>query len=64
MVDRDEGVEFLFLRPLVIAICDGMGGRLTSDVLDYIVWLFALEGWPFILAVLWLMLALHIAGIG
>ncbi|MCB1970835.1 MAG: EamA family transporter [Geminicoccaceae bacterium] len=34
-------------------ICDGMGGRLTSDVLDYIVWLFALEGWPFILAVLW-----------
>lgn len=50
-------------RPLLLAlgtgatiaaytVCDGMGGRLSGDVLAYIVWLFLLDGWPFALLIL------------
>ncbi len=36
-------------------ITDGLGGRLSGDVLGYIVWLQALEGIPFTILLIWML---------
>lgn len=48
----------LFTGTLIAAytITDGLGGRNSGDVLGYIVWLSALEGIPFTLLAIWLVI--------
>ena len=38
----------------IYSVCDGLGARLSGDVLGYIAWLFILDGWPFAVIIFWM----------
>ena len=53
----DRSLPLAGLTALAIAgytIADGLGGRAAGDPVGYLVWLFFLDAWPTLLAILWL----------
>jgi phosphonate utilization associated putative membrane protein len=51
-----KALAFAFANALIIAaytLVDGLGVRASGDVLRYVLWLFAIDGLPYALMVLW-----------